>query len=90
MSQVGAGSGDGESPSALDVVVEKLIALLLTIRGSFLAFMMFLGGLLFLAGLLIDPLESYGEVAAMLVIWGVTLVVYGLIGYAVMWLIGYR
>lgn len=66
-------------------VGQFIIDVLLWMRSSVLNFIISLGVALFVIGLLIPD----GVVAAMMVVWGVSAILFALLGYACMKAIGY-
>ncbi|KTG11470.1 hypothetical protein AUR64_04240 [Haloprofundus marisrubri] len=70
------------------------VSILLTIRKSFLSFVMTLGLICLLFAALFSeaflPVLNNGVLAGMFVIWGVSAFVYAVLGYVVLRLIGYN
>jgi hypothetical protein len=67
-----------------------LARLAVAIRSSFLRFTIFLGLVWIVCGVILNlVVADQGTVAAMLVIWGVSAILYGLLGFIVVILIGY-
>jgi len=59
-----------------------IIRLLLAIRGSFPLFAIFLGIVMIVAGVAVELTFTYqGVLAAMLVVWGVSAILYGALGF---------
>jgi len=68
-----------------------IVRLLLAIRGSFLLSTIALGCVMILAGIAVEvALTNQGVVAAMLLIWGVSGIIYGLLGFAFVLAIEYQ
>ena len=59
-----------------------IVRLLLAIRGSFLRFTIFLGVVMIVAGVAVEYTLTYQSVlAAMLLVWGVSAIIFGLLGF---------
>lgn len=80
----------GEFETQNEEDIGPIARLAIAIRSSLLRFAVFLGLVMIASGLAIDAaVGDQGTVAAMLVIWGVSSVLYGLLGFLVVILIGY-
>jgi uncharacterized membrane protein YdbT with pleckstrin-like domain len=68
-----------------------LVQTLLAIRRSFLVFTVFLGFVMILGGVVTELVfTNQGVVAAMLVVWGISAVICGTIGYGLAIVLGLR
>lgn len=68
-----------------------IIRLLLAIRGSFLLFTVSLGIAMILSGFVVDvTFANQGVIAAMLVIWGISAIIYGMLGFVFILGVEYR
>ena len=80
---------DDENP-----VTPFVTSVLVAVRGSFLAFVTTIGVLLLLTSVLVSgfvvPSVEYGLVSAMALIWGVSALIYAVLGNIGLRVIGYR
>lgn len=76
----------GEPRSMASHAWDRFVDLLLAIRGSFLLFVGATGVLMFVFG----ATYARGLMAGMFAIWGASAVIYALLGFALLRLIGYR
>ena len=84
-------SGASEAKKYLDEDRNIAVRVLLAIRGSLLLFTMAFGVLLALLGVVVEfTLANQGVLAAMLVIWGVSFVFFGILGFAALIAFGLR
>jgi len=92
----GESDGTSESEPAPEQVRTReeygpLVRVVLAIRRSFMVFTIFLGFVMILSGVVVEyAFTNQGVLAAMLVIWGVSAIVFGALGYGLVILLGLR
>lgn len=70
---------------AFERIQTGIAELLVAIRSSFIYFVWAVGSLMFVSGVILQD----GVMAAMLTIWGISAIIYGVLGFLGLRLIGY-
>ena len=90
----GARTSDRDEVDDENPVTSFVTSVLVAVRGSFLAFVTTIGVLLLLTSVLVSgfvaPNMEYGLVSAMALIWGVSALIYAVLGNIGLRVIGYR